>query len=185
MQWLPLMFQKLLFCIINFIAESSNYIIIWFHVSVSLFYIVVRFDFAWEWICLSVLQHSLGINDNPVIKMYCKYHHPDIIGDIVYLLRLHCHFLDVPGLSSEEQHDRQIHCWVRMFSCLFPSLRINIHVISILHFIYLCCISVILSIFPYIYAFSEFSIFLVVLLMTPLPPPLWQQNCSLFCIGVI
>ena len=117
-QWLHLMFQKLIFCIINFIEVSFNYIIIWFHISVSHFYIVFCMSLAMNWIYFSVLRHALGINYNPVIKMYFKYHNPDIIGDIVELLRSHFRVLVVPGLSSKEQNDRQRYCWVGMFSCL-------------------------------------------------------------------
>ena len=121
-KWIPLMFQKLLFCIINFIEASFNDTIIWFHVSFSLFYIVICIDFALEWIFFSVIWHALGINDNLVINIDFKYHHPDIIGDSVELFHSYCRCLDGPGLSRKEQHDRQIYYWVRMFSFLLPSL---------------------------------------------------------------
>ena len=150
MQLLPPILQTLLFFIINFIEASFNDIIIWFHISVSHVYIVICIKFSLEWIYFSVLRHALGINDNPVIKFECKSHHPYIIGEIIELSRSYCCRLDVPGLSSEEQQDRKIHHWVGIFSCLLYSLQINIHVTSILHFVYMCLISVIPGIFTYL-----------------------------------
>ena len=109
------MFQKFLWCIINFIEASFNYIIIWLHISASNFYIVICIELALECIYLGVLRHDLCVNDNLVIHVGCKYHCPYIIGDIVELLLTHCCGLDGTGISSEEQHNRLIHRYVVFF----------------------------------------------------------------------
>ena len=178
------MLQKLLCFIINLIEASFNYIILWFHVLYSHIYIFLCIEFDLDWVYLGVLHHDPGFNNNPVIKLICKYHRSYIISETDELSRPYYCVLDGPGISSKRQHSRQIHSCIGIFLCLLYYFRINIHVTSILHFIYLYCISVIPGIFIHIVlvrllyvldgsSLASFSI------------TFWQYICSLFCLGEI
>ena len=143
------MFQKLMCCIINFIQARFNYIIFFSYTSQSFLYRHL-YPLCFGVIFLGVLRHNIGVIDNAVIKVDCKSHRPYIIGDIGEIFHPHFRGLDGPGISSKQQHNRLIHRYIRIFSCLLSSLRINIQVTYILYLLSLCCISVIPGMFPYI-----------------------------------
>ena len=113
------------------------------------------FVIALEWVYLSVLQNTQGIDGNRVIKGCSVSKYLYIVYHRLELLRTHFHGLYCPDLSiKDKQNRRSRHCIRRGFVIFtFPENKQVIsfnEVTSILHLKRLCCICIIPGIFLFL-----------------------------------